>query len=289
MSDRVVVGVDSSGRSQRAAVWAVHEAALRGLELHIVHVLPRFEHDIPFFVPGRWQAAHRRGVDVVTEVTEMAHEVQPLVPVTHEFVPGPPAPVLIEQAERADTLVVGARGEGGVGNLFLGSVCRQLAGHTACPLVVIGHSAAGHGRVTVGTDGSEVSDAALAYAFREADIRGATLHVLRAWSLPYREDHEPGEAAVEQAVKDVLDRMEQQVETMHKTYPMVAVTLDPVRSAPAPTLARASERSDLLVVGARGLGGFHGLALGSVSHAVLDTAQCPVAVVPGARTAVNAG
>lgn len=280
MADRVVVGVDSSGRSQRAAVWAVHEAALRGLDLHLVHVLPRFEHDIPSFVPGRWQGAHRRGVDIVTEVTEMAHEIQPLVPVTHEFVAGPPAPALIEQAAHADTLVVGARGEGGVANLFLGSVSRQLAGHTACPLVVIGHSAAGRGRVVVGTDGSKVSAAALAYAFREADIRGAALNVVRAWSLPYREEREPGEAAAEQAAEDVLDRMERQVESLHQAYPMVAVTLDPVRSAPAPALARASERSDLIVVGARGLGGFHGLALGSVSHAVLDTAQCPVAVVP---------
>lgn len=279
MSDRVVVGVDSSGRSQRAAVWAVHEAALRGLDLHIVHVLPRFEHDIPFFIPGRWQAAHRRGVDIVTEVTEMLHEAQPLVRITHEFVPGPPTPVLIEQAERADTLVVGACGEGGIGNLFLGSVSRQLAGRTACPLVVIGHSAAGHGRVVVGTDGSKTSDAALAYAFREADIRGAVLYVVRAWSLPYREDREPGEAAAELAGKEVRDRMEHQVESLHRTYPMVEVILDSVRSAPVPALAGASERSDLIVVGARGLGGFHGLALGSVSHAVLGAAQCPVAVV----------
>jgi nucleotide-binding universal stress UspA family protein len=280
--ERVVVGVDSSGCSQRAAVWAVHEAALRGLDVHLVHVLPRFEHDIPFFVPGWWQVAHRRGTEIVTEVTEMLHEVQPLVPVTHEFVPGPPAPVLIERAEHADTLVVGARGEGGVGKVFLGSVSRQLAGHTACPLVVIGHSAGGHGRVVVGTDGSKVSDPALAYAFREADIRGATLQVVRAWSLPYREDREPGEAAAEQAEKEVRERMEHQVGTLRRTYPMVDVTLDAVRSAPVPALVRASEHSDFVVVGARGLGGFHGLALGSVSHALLDTAQCPVAVVRAA-------
>lgn len=285
MSDRVVVGVDSSGRSQRAVAWAAHEADLRGLSLHLVHVLPRFEHDIPFFIPGRWQAAHRRGVGIVTEATEMVREGHPDLVITHEFVSGAPAAVLIEQSEHADTLVVGARGEGGVGNLLLGAVSLQLAGHTACPLVVVGYSAAGHSRVVVGTDGSEVSGAALGYAFREAEVRKAELHVVRAWSMPYPDDGEPDRVVAEGTANDVQEETGEQLTALLRAYPSVPVVLDAVRSAPVPTLVRASDRSDLIVVGARGLGGFHGLALGSVSHAVLANAMCPVAVVRGSTHA----
>jgi nucleotide-binding universal stress UspA family protein len=48
---------------------------------------------------------------------------------------------------------------------------------------------------------------------------------------------------------------------------------------PRPALLDAAHRAQMLVVGARGLGGVRGMMLGSVSHAVLHHAPCPVAVV----------
>ena len=50
--------------------------------------------------------------------------------------------------------------------------------------------------------------------------------------------------------------------------------------APAPALLREAEEADLLVVGSRGLGGFKGLLVGSVSQQVTTHAPCPVLVVP---------
>ncbi|MFR9787096.1 universal stress protein [Streptomyces sp. MB22_4] len=40
MTDPITVGVDGSGRSLRALVWAAHETKLRRCPLRIVHVLP---------------------------------------------------------------------------------------------------------------------------------------------------------------------------------------------------------------------------------------------------------
>ena len=60
------------------------------------------------------------------------------------------------------------------------------------------------------------------------------------------------------------------------------VSIDPVvtEGSAAQALVDASEGADLLVVGARGHGGFLGLVLGSVANQVLHHATCPVVIVP---------
>src|SRR5690606_26469128 len=67
-----------------------------------------------------------------------------------------------------------------------------------------------------------------------------------------------------------------------------SVVRKPVCDVPAQGLLEAAKGADLLVVGARGLGGFRGLLLGSVSQQCLQHAPGPIAVVRSSEDADDA-
>ncbi|MFE5587644.1 universal stress protein [Kitasatospora sp. NPDC056531] len=279
MTDPVVVGVDGSERSLRALVWAAGDAARRGCPLLIAHVLPGWEADFPFFPPGRAQGLSRRGAEILAEAVAIAKESHPGLEVESDQVPGSPAEVLRDASERARCMVLGARSEGGLGNLLMGSVSLQVAGHAACPVVVVGAITTGHGQVLVGTDGSEHSAAALEFAFEEASLRGDRVHALRAWSMPITPEPSEAGPSPDAVESDHRRQLDDQLAPLRQRYPGVEVETTLVRGKPVAELVRASDRADLAVVGSRGKGGFHGLALGSVSHGLLHYGICPIAVV----------
>ncbi len=135
--------------------------------------------------------------------------------------------------------------------------------------------------IVVGVDGSERSRWALKWATDEAKHRGAVLTILFAHSSKKEADNtppwydavsadglSPGEAIVDDAFALAATR-----------HPSVVVRAEVVPSSPAMALTEASGSADLLVVGARGRGGFAELLLGSVSDQCIQHAHCPVVVV----------
>ncbi|MFJ9863854.1 universal stress protein [Streptomyces sp. NPDC101165] len=276
MTDPIVVGVDGSGRSLRALVWAAHEATLRHCPLRIIHVLPP-AHSYATTEEGRVQEARNWDQGVVAEAIAIVQEAHPSLEVTSDLPSGNPAAVLLAEAEHAHTVVLGAKGTGGFGSLLLGSVALQVVGHASSPVVIVNHITTGHDRIVVGADGSAHSRAALSYAFDQASLRGAEVQAVHAWSHP--EPHAYVSAAQDAMAKEHLQALEEWLAPLREEHPGVEVVEQVPDESPVIALARASDRADLLVVGSRGLGGFHGLALGSVGHHLLQFSQCPLAVI----------
>nr|WP_272954985.1 universal stress protein [Kribbella shirazensis] len=161
-----------------------------------------------------------------------------------------------------------------------------MATHAPCPVVVVPagwpRRTDGPDEIVVGVDGSELSMAAIGFAFRYAEVMGGSVTALMAWHDP----QSTGPGDIVPAVYDI-DALEQDSaavlgETLAGQavdHPGVKATENLVRGPAANVLVDASRRARLLVVGSRGRGRFLGLMLGSVSRAVLHHAQCPVAVV----------
>ncbi|WP_318209565.1 MULTISPECIES: universal stress protein [unclassified Streptomyces] len=292
MSGSVVVGVDGSASALAASEVAGREAHLRDAELHVVHAFTWPATHVPAGASplGPPAGGVRESVErLLAEAVERAQAAAPGVRATSAVMLGEPATALEAASRSAQLLVVGHRGAGGLRGLLVGSTAVQLAAHSHCPVMVVRDAGEPAGPMVVAVDGSPGGQGAIAFAFVEAQLRGSELVALHAWST--WSDH--GESAgpdhpveLVDLVGDV-DRMRAEEEQLlakavsgHRDqHPEVTVRMRVVRGRTRPALVEASRSAQLIVVGARGRGGFAGLLLGSVSQAVLHHAHCPVAVV----------
>jgi nucleotide-binding universal stress UspA family protein len=140
-------------------------------------------------------------------------------------------------------------------------------------------------RIVVGVDGSETSRHALRWAAEEARAHGSELHVVYAWDVPPmgagvgispgRRSTAAPEGQREVAQQLVTAVVEEELGTDPPDHVRPAIG----RGSAASVLLEAAKGADLLVVGSRGLGGFAGLLLGSVSTKMANHASCPVVIV----------
>lgn len=278
----VVVGVDGSEASRRAVVWAAGEAARRGASLRLVTAFG-WPADHVVGHPGlgeqyreEMEAVARRDLASAEDLAAVAD-----VPVTTVLHGGFPIGTLVEEARRAQLLVLGSRGRGGVAGLLLGSVSAAVAAHAACPVVVVREDAPGAvtGPVVLGVDGSPSSDAATAFACEAAAVRGVPLVAVHAWTDlvvdPEMAALMDWDAVAERERTVLAERLTGWVEK----FPDVVLEQVVVRDLPAHALVERSGAAQLVVVGSRGRGGVASLLLGSTSHGVLQRGRCPVAVV----------
>jgi len=133
--------------------------------------------------------------------------------------------------------------------------------------------------IVVGVDGSRHAEAALAWAFRQAELTCAPLVAVTCWEYPMNLGWTPGPPADFRPDEDARSMLEEAVAEEQRHHPDVAVEKVVVEGPPVPVLLDAAAGAALLVVGTRGHGGFAGLLLGSVSGHCMTHAACPVVVV----------
>jgi nucleotide-binding universal stress UspA family protein len=263
----VMVGVDLASGSAVATDLAAWEAKRRHQPLLLVHGYLRempystFGLDLhqPLAASARHDARSR-----LTDLEVRTRADHPGLAVRSTLVAGSAASTLVELSRTASLLVVGARGSGGFAGLTIGSVGAQVAMYAHASVLVVRPSETAEplaAPVLVGLDGSRHGDALLAFGFDEAAARGVPLVALSA-----------GRDA-DRILVNALDGWPEK-------YPEVPVrTVADSTDNPARRLMEATRHAGLVVVHSRGRGGFASLRLGSVSHALVAYAYCPVAVL----------
>jgi len=289
---QVLVGVDGSVSAQGALAWAAAEASSRRCPLRIVHAFSWPVTGNPLdmtFAGGMNIGLQSAAAWILTEAKAHAREVAPDIKVIDDLFVGPAAPTLLNEAQDADLVVVGSRGVGGFRGLLVGSVSAIVAAHAPCPVVVVHPHGAGTafpasptGRIVVGVDGSDISSAAIRFAFQQAARRHVGITAVHA-ATPTRQHPSVRVPA------DIVEQIDRQLfaeamESKRVLFPAIDVRTKLVHGHPAQALIDSSTGAELVVVGSHGRGGFAGMLLGSVSQAVLQHAACAVAVVRPHRT-----
>ncbi|UBU11519.1 universal stress protein [Nonomuraea gerenzanensis] len=265
----ILVGVDGSRAGLEAAGWAAREAALRDVPLLVAHAMPRWAYETETGRLAEVAAWMREGGrSVLTAAEERARGDKPKISLRTTFLPDDPRAALIEAARDAELLVVGSHGLGGVRGMLVGSVAYGVAGHAPCDVVVV-RQVSSAGEIVAGVDGSAASPRVLEFGFAEAALRGARLRVVHARA---QQGFEPAAGEGPGTLKETLSGL-------RVRFPGVAVVEELVHGHPVEVLRQAAAGAELLVVGSHGQGMFAGMVLGSVSHALLHHAPCPLAVV----------
>ncbi|MFJ9867553.1 universal stress protein [Streptomyces sp. NPDC101165] len=280
----LVTGIDGSDASLLALDWAVDEAARHGVPLRLVYASrwERYEGAVPSTGLER-PSEQVLAEHIVASGAERAGRRNPDVKVTTDVIPDDAAVALVRAGDGASALVTGSRGRGELRGLLLGSIGLAVAGRARCPVIVVRGDQAGiagtHDRILLGLGGADTAADAVRFAFREAEVRGCVLDVVRAWRSPSHLSRHAGEVAnsPEEEASALLDGLLAEAVAEH---PQVRVHRTTLEGAAGHVLVNRSAAADLVVVGSRSRTGHVGLQLGSVSHALLHHAQCPVAVVP---------
>lgn len=137
---RIVVGLHAARDEAAVLDFAFREASLSGSDLAVLHA---------FEPPVTWldrQGLSITGPDQAQDEERLLSEALagwaerfPDVKVSASVLTSSAARALIQASDTADLIVVGARGQGGLRVMSMGSTARAVVVHATCPCVVVRH------------------------------------------------------------------------------------------------------------------------------------------------------
>jgi nucleotide-binding universal stress UspA family protein len=286
----IVLGYDGSESADHALEWAVDESRRSGLPLTIataysVPSYPSMGMEGMAYSPA--DDSIRQGAEsVASDGAKRARRLGVEAEVVTAL--GDASGVLRDLSERAELLVLGARGRGGFLGLLVGSTASAVPAHALCPSVIVPKRSSKtpepderESVIVVGVDGSDRGRVAALKAAERAVALNVPLRLVCA--LPPLNGSVawlPPAEAIDTVRADLQTQLEAGAAWLRSLFEGLTVETSLLDGTPAQILTEYSERVRLTVVGARGGGGFMGLLLGSTSQAVLSQARGPVMVVP---------
>lgn len=294
MIKNILCPVDRSPSSLQAFDRAIAIARWRGARLHLLEVVESAASPGGSAGPRRAGVRHEARAALERDLRQMlvsrrASDVKVEIVLREGNVV---REILAQAADsRADLVVIGSHGRGGVQRLVLGSVAEKVLRQATCPVLTIRRGVSKPRRnrspfktILCPTDLSSAGNNAVAYAKRLARVENARLIVMSAVEWPF------GVAMTSGPVAELQDGLE--ADTRRELARLLprraagrpaaqAIVVHGKASAAIVELARARS-ADLIVMGVSGRGALDVVLLGSTTHHVIRHGEWPVLTVPPA-------
>ena len=281
---KTLLAVDGSDNSYEA-VHAMKYFA-RAEQLTLLHALEVPRPAYPMMPP---EVAGEHTTTLEQSVREdgerLLDRVQSLLPMhagpsTKQLRMGSPVEVIVSiaQEQKADLIVMGARGLGPVKERLLGSVSHRILTLAPCATLIVNGPVKAMKQILLPLQG--LSDAEAAIRFLQLKPFHEAVEVTLLTVLPSTGPPRPGDAAAAAAATEKLEKQAAFIDGAAERLRAIGYQAHGVAVTGTPSdmiLQEATTlRSDLILMGTRGRQGITRFVLGSVSHAVLHKMPCPV-------------
>ena len=280
---KTILAVDGSDNSYEAV--HVLKYVARAEQLTLLHALDVPRPIYPMMLPRVAEEHYKVLEQSMQEDGErLLDRVQSLLPLhagpsTKHLRIGSPAEVILSMAEeqKADLIIMGARGLGPIKERLLGSVSHRILTLAPCATLIVNGPVKDMKQILLPLEGLDDAEAAIRFLqlkpFHEA------VEVTLLTVLPWTEPPWPRDSAAA-AATEVLEKQADYIEGVAERLRAIGYQAHGVAVVGTPStmiLQQATTlQSDLILMGTRGRQGITRFVLGSVSHAVLHKTPCPV-------------
>ena len=283
---KTILAVDGSDNSYEAV--HVMKYMARAEQLTLLHALNVPKPAYPMMVPDVAEELYKTLEQSMREDGErLLDRVQSLLPLhagpTKKHLQiGSPAEVIVSMAEeqKADLIVMGARGLGPVKERLFGSVSHRILTLAPCATLIVNGPVKAMKQILLPLEGPTDAEAAVRFLQLKPFHEAVDLTLMTV--LPWTEPPWPSgaAAAAAAAATEMLEKQTEYIEGVAERLCAIGYKAHGVAllgTPPTMILQEATTlRSDLILMGTRGRQGISRFVLGSVSHAVLHKMSCPV-------------
>ena len=282
---KTLLAVDGSDNAYEA-VHAMKYLA-RAEELTLLHALDVPRPAYPMMVPEVAEELYKSLEQSMREDGErLLDRVQSLLPMhagpsTKQLRIGSPAEMIVATAEeqKADLIVMGARGLGPIKERLLGSVSHRILTLAPCATLIVNGPVKAMKNILLPLQG--LSDAEAAIRFLQLKPFHDPVEITLLTVLPSTQPPWPVEAAAAETLeKQALESARGYIESVTERLRALGYQAQGLAVLGTPSAMILQEatnlRADLILMGTSGRQGITRFVLGSVSHALLHKMPCPV-------------